>query len=267
VMTLGPQNAPKEHARRLYGCLRAFDKTPVRRIFAQGPAETGAGRAVINRMKKAAGGNIKDLGETVVLGLTGRSGGGKTTACAFFDELGAHVINADEVYRKLTEIHGGLRQALALRFGAVFLPDGSLNRAMLSGLVFSDRQALSDLNAIAHKYVADEIRRLMLSEKIGGVPLIVVDAPQLFESGFEKYCDFTAAVLSEEDRAVSRLTARDGADEARIRARLQSQHDDGFFREKCDFIIENNSTAAALKEKIRALYGRLLRDGGKTNER
>ena len=119
-----------------------------------------------------------------IIGITGPTGAGKTTALNVLEELGALVIDADAVYHGLLESSAPLRAALTERFGEEILDEmGKLDRKRLGSVVFGDPQALSDLNAITHSFVLEEIDRLCAQAEAEGRPAAAIDAIALVESG------------------------------------------------------------------------------------
>lgn len=198
----------------------------------------------------------------IVLGLTGPSGAGKSEVARRLRALGAHVIDADAVYHALLIPPSPCLDALCARFGQEILTTtGDLDRKKLGGIVFSDKDALADLNAIAHRYVMENVRRELTALRKNGQSLAVLDAPQLFEAGAERDCDAVVSVLADKEIRVARITSRDGIDRDAALRRINAQHSDAFFRERSDYIIENNGDADALLPAIERI---LTRIGGVT---
>jgi len=172
---------------------------------------------------------IKKPSNVYVIGLTGGIGTGKTTVSNYLKELGAHVINADEVAHEVTSPGSfGLSRVIAEFGEEMLLEDGSLNRKKLGQLVFGDPEALSKLNSIVHPLVIDQIGRML--EEIScrhcdaeEVPCVVLDVPLLFEAGMDKMCDEIWVVATDKDVQVQRLMARDGYPESEIMKRIQAQ--------------------------------------------
>ena len=98
-----------------------------------------------------------------------------------------------------------------------------------------------------------QVRILLAGYESKGVPAVLVDAPQLFESGFDTECDFVLAVLASREARMSRIMARDGLDEAQATARLDAQKSDDFFREQSDTILVNDSTAEDMDAELRRM--------------
>jgi len=174
-----------------------------------------------------------------VIGITGPTGAGKTTALTALQALGAHVIDADAVYHDLTEHSAPMRAALRSRFGDVFDKQGRLDRKRLGCLVFRNPAALADLNAITHEYVGQEIDRQLRQAQREGRPAAAIDAIALLESGISKRCDAVVGVLAPEQLRIRRIMEREGITEQYARMRVEAQKGEAYYREHCTHILEN----------------------------
>lgn len=189
-----------------------------------------------------------------VIGLTGRTGSGKTTVGAFLKTKGAAVIDADAVYRSLTVPGSPCLQELADAFGKdILTAGGALNRKALFSKAMDNGVMYEKLNALTHRHTIDAIRALL---KKSENRYTVVDAALLFESGFDKECDFVIGVVADEKTLISRAARRDGIEEKDVLKRLERQKSQNFLRENCDYIIENeNETAKTeLYKKAEAVF-------------
>ena len=155
-----------------------------------------------------------------VLGVTGNIASGKSMVAGMLAERGATVIDSDLVYRELVAAGTPLLQTLADRFGKeIVAEDGSLNRGALGAIVFSDPEALRDLDRITHPAVIAEVDR-RVAARSGGV--IVLDAVKLIESRHVDRCDAVWVVVTDPEEQVTRLMKRNSlpAEEARRRVCL-----------------------------------------------
>ena len=182
--------------------------------------------------------------DTVLIGICGRSGSGKSFVCSVFSSFGGCHIDTDKVYHDLLEpVDGELSPCaadLAREFGDGILNGLLINRKALGAIVFSDRDRLERLNEITHAYILKETLRI--AEECES-PFALVDAPVLFESGFDKMCGFTVCVVADDETCISRIMRRDGVSEAEARRRLSSQISAEELISKCDFHIDNSAHA------------------------
>ena len=183
----------------------------------------------------------------MILGITGGTGCGKTTLLNVLKERGAVVLDCDAIYHELLTRDASLLAAIEARFPGT-VENGVLLRKKLGNLVFSHKNALLDLNKITHAAVKREVLR-RLSEKSA---LAAIDAIALFEGGLAELCDVTVAVTAPVEDRVRRLMRRDGIPEDYARRRIAAQPDEGWFRGKCDYVLENTSSAPEFREKCLA---------------
>ena len=249
VYSLGYSWDHAEHARRLFALLRKFDRTQAKRIVVQCPRTMGANAGTVNRLRKAAGFQCIDCKKgRRIIGVTGRSGCGKSLLSAQLEQLGAQVLDADKIYAELLQTENSMTGMLNHRFPGVW-KDGVLDRKKLADIVFSDEQARLDLNFITHSQVKAEMHyRTVHSDS----KLIVLDVPLLFESGIDRLCDLTLAVLADREGSLLRIMKRDGIDRPRAEARLNSQPDDAFYRARADLLLHNRGSLAEFEANIDA---------------
>jgi len=175
-----------------------------------------------------------------IIGLTGKTGSGKSTVSKILSDRGCGVVDADLVARKVVEAGSPLLKILAENFGdEVINPDGTLNRKKLSERGFATAEATEKLNSLMHpmitEYMDKEVQRLHND----GFEKIIIDAPALFESGFDKKCDVIIVVTAPYDVRLQRILSRDNMTEEAARLRMDAQKSDEYYTEKADFIIRN----------------------------
>ena len=274
VIGMGRIGHSEEQARIIFDALRRFDALAVPHIYAQCPAETALGLAVVNRLKKAAK-TIVTMPEPLaerknesmkIIGLTGGSGTGKTTALHAMTALGAYPIDCDALYHRLLAEDAALRQALVDRFGAtVAKPDGGIDRVALGAIVFGDEAARRDLGGVTGSFIKPAIYAEIAKARAAGAPAAVIDAIGLIEGGYTALADRNIAITAPLEVRHARIMQRDAfLTEETAWARLRSQKSDDFFREMCDYVLENSGTEEsrpAFEAQVQALYRDILSEG------
>lgn len=240
----------------LFAALRELDDPAIGTVYARQPNGCGKALAVQNRLWKAAGFRIVDAEPRgMVIGITGGTGCGKTTLLKAFEEIGGWVEDCDQVYHQLLKTGTTLLDAIEARFpGCV---EGlKLDRKKLAGIVFNDPAALADLNAITHSTVKEEVIRRV--KAIPGGHHIAIDAIGLFESGLAEICDVTVAVTAPEEDRINRLMSRDNLTREQALERMNAQKPESYFREKCDYVLENTGDAEEFRKKSLVFFQKLL---------
>ena len=199
-----------------------------------------------------------------IIGITGPTGAGKTTALHALADLGAAVIDCDGVYHDLTENSAPMLDELRRRFGdGIFDSDGALQRKVLGTIVFGDEGALADLNAITHRYVNEEVDRRLDQARGEGRPAAAVDAIALLDSDLRDKCHCTVAVTATDEVRVRRIMARDGIGEEYARLRLAAQKPVEYFEHNSDYTLRNDGEdPAEFYRRARALFEPLIFQGG-----
>lgn len=199
---------------------------------------------------------------SMIIGLTGQTGAGKSTVSEIFGKSGFALIDADQIARKVVEPGMPCLAELFDYFGdAVRNPDGTLNRKALAKIVFTDEKKLESLNSITHPFITEEIFRQINAYGQAGRPLILLDAPTLFESRASDFCDMIISVLAPPEMRCERIMKRDGITEEAAHERMNAQLPEEFFIQHSDYVIRNRSDLAGLyahaeevAEKIKETY-------------
>lgn len=183
-----------------------------------------------------------------MLGITGRSGTGKTTALKYMRGKGVDIIDGDEISHRLYAAGTQVVDRIVKCFGKrVLNSDGSVNRALLADIVFSDPEKLESLNAITHKYILSEIEKEIAQSKAS---LVAVEGSALIESGFWQRCDIRLAFVS--DSSAARIVMRDKITEYEAKKRLEAQKDDDYYTKTADRVIVNNGSIKHLHSEVDA---------------
>ena len=180
----------------------------------------------------------------LIIGITGGTGCGKTTLLNVIRDRGGLVLDCDAIYHALLKTDKALLDAIDDRFPGC-VENGELNRKKLGSIVFADKTALQDLNRVTHAAVKAEVQRRLAENP----KLAAIDAIALFEGGLAELCDVTVAVTAPTEDRVKRLMTRDNISENYARSRIAAQHEEGWFRQRCDHVLENNGDLGAFATK------------------
>ena len=198
--------------------------------------------------------------EMTVIGITGGSGCGKTTALHELEKKGAMVLDCDAVYHELLEQDEELIRELDQAFPGT-VEKGSLQRKRLAEVVFRDQEKLALLNQITHRHISSEIRKRLRQWAMQGGAMAALDAIELIRSGIADQCDLTLAVTASEETRIQRIMARDriGREEAELR--IHAQRDNSYFEENCDYSISNDGECDVFIQRFNELLEEFLKDG------
>ena len=195
-----------------------------------------------------------------VVGVTGGTGCGKTTALKALQQQGALVLDCDAIYHELLETDGELLQEIEAAFPGV-VEEGRLQRKKLGAIVFQDETALERLNAITHRHIADEVQRRLREHAMAGGTLAAIDAVELFSSGMGERCDFTIGVIADEEVRAARIMARDHISRDYALLRIRAQRPESYFRQMCSVTVENNEDEASLLSHINTILKERMHHG------
>ena len=203
---------------------------------------------------------------TVVIGLTGGIGSGKSTVARVLREQGATVIDADAIVHELQEPGMPMVAELARAFGPGILDaSGALDRKALGAIVFRDETARQRLEALVHPAVGVEFGRRLAAAIAAGAKLVVLDIPLLFEGrasgrGSAAKMDVAATVVVwvPESVQIERQIQRDGCSRDEAVSRVQAQLSLDRKRDLADHVIDNAGSLAETERQVRALYRELV---------
>ena len=192
---------------------------------------------------------------TVRIGITGPTGCGKSTAAGWLRELGAVVVDADQVARAVVEPGEPALEAVFAAFGdEVRAPDGHLDRAALGRIVFADPAGLTRLESIVHPAVRPRIRAAMAEADAASAPAVVIEAIKLFEGGLADECDESWLFECSSAEQWARLVAR-GVPQAAAAARIAAQ---GAMvdrlRSRASRVIDTSGSIEGARARVTAAY-------------
>jgi dephospho-CoA kinase len=199
----------------------------------------------------------------LIVGLTGGIGSGKSSAARIFIKLGARLVDSDVLARTVVEPGRPALAKIRERFGGgVINADGTLSREKLRDIVFHDARALTDLNAIVHPAVYEQMAREIADyRKNPGGTILMLDIPLLYESGGEKIVDTVVAVWVDRETQIRRLTARDGFSREDAVNRIEKLMDLDEKKRRADFVIDNTGTFEDLERRVGEVYEKLVEVG------
>ncbi len=202
---------------------------------------------------------MNNLEGVMVVGLTGQTGGGKSTVSKVFSQCGFGVINADKISRDVVEKGSACLSEIQDCFhDGVIAEDGTLNRKALAAIVFSDTKKKELLNAIMYPYIVGRILQEIHDFADNGVKMILLDAPTLFESRADDFCELIISVVAREPLRLERIMKRDGLTREQAQLRIDAQLPESFFRGHSDFVIQNNRDRTNLDAVAREVAEKLI---------
>ena len=243
ALSLGSRYDGAEQARRLFSALLELDEKGAQTAYAHSPMGVGVGLAVYNRLLRAAGFDVIRPKGPLVVGLTGLSGAGKSMIGAALKAGGCSVIDCDALTRSARVYDEGCIKELQEAFGADIAPGGVLDRKELARRAFAGPQGRTKLGEITFPRILAQVRRVMEAAEGAGVKIIVLDAPTLFEAGLDSACDRILTVSAPEDVRLARVIERDHITEEQARQRFSAQRDEGFYKARADYEIDNRPGA------------------------
>jgi len=193
-----------------------------------------------------------------IIGITGGTGAGKSSAVKALQALGAVALDCDAIYHEVLLNNKDMKAEIEAQFDNVSI-DGEINRQKLSDIVWSNPGSLQKLNAITHKYMDIEIDSRINTLKQQNVNIVVIDAIALIESGQNKRCDITIGITAPKENRLSRIMQRDNITKEHALKRINAQQPESFYHENCDHIFENvYNSEAEFEARCRGFFEILL---------
>lgn len=191
-----------------------------------------------------------------IIGITGNSGSGKSTIAKIIkEECNGIIIDADKIAKNMTNTSTEYLKEIAKVFGMNVINDNQLNRQKMADIIFNDKMQKEKLDKITFKYVVDEIKMQvdLAKEKYN---YIILDVPLLFESKLNELCNYTVGVISDKKDKINRICTRDNISKEKAIQRIDSQPDNKFYINNCDYII-NNSRIEEITAKVHEMLKKL----------
>jgi dephospho-CoA kinase len=189
------------------------------------------------------------------IAITGGAGTGKSTVARMFKELGAEVLDADQIAREAVAVGAPAWQELCRLYAPdYFHADGALNRSRLSQRVFADPEERRRLDGLIHPRVEAELQARVAELGRRGVRLVLVEVPLLFETGRERAFDRVIAVAAPEALQIRRLRERDGRGEAEIRGILAAQWPLKDKVARADFVVDNGGDLTQTRRQVKNIW-------------
>lgn len=193
-------------------------------------------------------------------GLTGGIASGKSTVSNRFCQLGAYIVDADEISRHGLDVGTECYEKVVATFGKdILLQDGQVDRRKLGAIVFSNEAELEKLNAIVHPYVRkrmEELSQAVWDSNPQG--LILWDVPLLFENGLHRLVQKTVVVTAPEELRIQRMALRNGFTREEALSRIRSQMPEEEKVKLADYVIDNSGDLMSLYEQVDSIYGKLI---------
>jgi len=202
-------------------------------------------------------------GNILILGITGNIASGKSTVSRELARLGAVVVDADQLSREVVESGSSVLKKMVKVFGAEILKhDGVLDRDKLGQMVFADVKVRAMLERIVHPEIAKKsIERLQELKQRTDIPLIVYEAPLLFEVGAESRVDQVLVVKIDHDEQLKRLQVRDGLSKVAAQQRMAAQMPQQEKLTRADFVVDNTGSIEETLKQVDLLWSRLVAPG------
>ncbi len=187
----------------------------------------------------------------LVLGLTGKTGAGKSTVAAYLKEKSCFIIDGDVVAREIVLPPSPALRELAYAFGEnILLSDGTLDRKALAQKAFSSKESTALLNSITHPHIKKRFEELLNKAEAQSFTVAVIDAAALLESDCKDLCEKIIVVHADEKTRLERILTRDGITREQAMTRINGQKDDNYYLRQADIVIYNNADNETLSYEL-----------------
>lgn len=202
----------------------------------------------------------------LIVGLTGGIASGKSLVAKVFQDLGAHIIDADKIVHELLEPGQQAWEEVVKYFGPeIVFPDKTIDRRKLGEIVFNDAEKRAWLNQCLHpKVFAVYTARVKHLCARALHAIIVLDAALLIETGYHKKMDRIVVVYADQEQQMERLTSRDRFSREQALVRIRSQMPLSEKRKQADYVIENTGTREETEQQAREIFQKLKQEAERT---
>lgn len=196
----------------------------------------------------------------IVIGLTGGIGTGKSEVARIFQELGAVIINADQIGHQAYTPHSEIWQEVVKAFGEEILqPNGEIDRKKLGSIVFADPDQLTRLNQIMHPRMARMVAQQVQELREQGADVVVVEAALLFEAGWDSLVGEVWSTESPENLVINRLQSRSGLSQEEAKKRIDSQMSAEERKSRSQVVVDNSGDLIELERVVRSIWDRRVK--------
>lgn len=195
-----------------------------------------------------------------VIGITGGTGCGKTTALRELEAMGALIIDCDALYHDMLKTNVKMLADIERSFPGTVI-DGVLDRKALGATVFSNEAALEDLNAITHHYIGLEVSKELSEWAMRGGKTAAIDAIALIESGLAEKCCAVVGIVAEKATRIERIMKRDAISYEYAMMRVNAQYPNEYFEQKCEYVLHNDGSADRFRKECKNLFKEVLKNG------
>lgn len=191
-----------------------------------------------------------------IIGVTGNSGSGKSTISRIIkDKCNGIIVDADKIVKQLEKTDSQYLKEIEKIFGTEAIINNQINREKMANIIFNDKKEKAKMDEITFKYVVKEIKQ-QINELKEKYDYIILDVPLLFESKLNQVCDYTIGIIAEDIDKIKRICKRDNINIEMAKKRINSQPDNTFYINNCDYII-NNTNIDELSTKVNEILTKL----------
>jgi len=196
-----------------------------------------------------------------VIGLTGNIASGKSVVASMLQDLGAKVVDADDIARKVVEPNEPAWREIVNTFGRDILnPDETINRKKLGEIIFNDNEKRKILNNITHPKIIQKVREAVETHKNENVEAVIIEAALIVEKGgLKDLIEKLIVVTSEEEAQIKRLTKRNSLSKEEALSRINSQMPTSEKALHADYIIDNSGTIDKTQDQVKSIWNKITK--------